>query len=98
MTKEQKLQIAKLRAGGYGYNRIAQALGVSVNTVKSFCRRNNLTSKATVDLPEVQVQVAEGMRFCKSCGIPIEQKLGRKEKSFVLISAEWSGGTTILIR
>lgn len=82
MTKEQKLQIAKLRAGGYGYTRVAQALGVSENTVKSFCRRNNLTGKATAKTPKMQVQVADGMYVCKQCGVSVEQKQGRKEKKF----------------
>ncbi len=39
MTDKQKTQIVKLRAAGYGYGKIAQELGISVNTVKSFCRR-----------------------------------------------------------
>ena len=82
MTKEQKLQIAKLRDDGYGYSRIAQALGVSVNTVKSFCRRNNLAGKATVEIPKAQVTAGEGKRFCLCCGVSVEQNLGRKEKKF----------------
>jgi endogenous inhibitor of DNA gyrase (YacG/DUF329 family) len=82
MTKEQKLQIAKLRTDGYGYSRIAQTLDISVNTVKSFCRRNQLTGKTTVDIPKVQEQVAEGKHFCKYCGVSIEQNQGRKEKKF----------------
>jgi len=82
MTKEQKLQIAKLRAEGYGYIRIAQALGVSENTVKSFCRRNNLTGKAIVDTAKIQVHVADGIHFCKQCSVSVEQNLGRKEKKF----------------
>ena len=82
MTKEQKLQIAKLRAEGYGYIRVAQVLGISENTVKSFCRRNNLTGKATAEKPKMQVQVANGMDFCKQCGVSVEQNPGRKEKKF----------------
>lgn len=82
MTKEQKLQIAKLRAEGYGYIRIAQALGVSENTVKSFCRRNNLTNKAKVDIAKMQVRVANGVYYCKCCGVSVEQNPGRKEKKF----------------
>jgi endogenous inhibitor of DNA gyrase (YacG/DUF329 family) len=82
MTKEQKSQITKLRTEGYGYNRVAQMTGLSENTVKSFCRRNNLTGMAIVDLPKIRKQVADGMYYCKCCGVYVEQKPGRKEKKF----------------
>ena len=42
MTDNQKAQIIKLRAAGNGYGKIAQTIGISVNTVKSFCRRNDV--------------------------------------------------------
>ncbi len=35
MTGEEKLQVANMRAEGMGYMRIANALGLSVNTVRS---------------------------------------------------------------
>lgn len=82
MTEEQKLQIIKLRADGYGYNRVAQTLGVSENTIKSFCRRNNLTGKAAVEIPKARVPADEGKHFCLSCGVFVEQSAGRKEKKF----------------
>lgn len=40
MTEGQKEQVLNLRRNGYGYLKIANETGVSVNTVKSFCRRN----------------------------------------------------------
>ena len=43
MNAEQKEWIAKLRDNGAGYTEIANALGLPVNTVKTFCRRNGLT-------------------------------------------------------
>lgn len=43
MSNEQKEQITKLRDNGAGYTEIANAIGLPVNTVKSFCRRNGLT-------------------------------------------------------
>ena len=42
MTRLQKSEIVRLRRCGVGYTKIAEALGVSENTVKSHCRRNNL--------------------------------------------------------
>jgi endogenous inhibitor of DNA gyrase (YacG/DUF329 family) len=82
MTEEQKLQIAKLRANGYGYLRVAQVLGVSENTVKSFCRRNNLTGKATVEASKKQIPADDGKHLCMCCGLSVEQNPGRKEKKF----------------
>ncbi|MCD8003201.1 MAG: hypothetical protein LUG88_04735 [Clostridia bacterium] len=40
MTNEQKMIISSLRAEGMGYSSIARKVGISENTVKSFCRRN----------------------------------------------------------
>ena len=52
MTEEQKSRIHLLRERGLGYIRVAQALGISENTVKSYCRRNKLTGKLEHTLPE----------------------------------------------
>ena len=42
MTQEQKARIIQLRYDNVGYASIARELSVSINTVKAFCRRNNL--------------------------------------------------------
>jgi uncharacterized protein YjcR len=81
MTEEQKSQIKNLRIDGYGYIRIAQALGISENTVKSFCRRNNLIGKA-VKIPKEQLLVDEGKQLCLGCSIEVAQNSGRKVKKF----------------
>ena len=52
MTEEQKSRINLLRERGLGYIRVAQALGISGNTVKSYCRRDKLTGKLEHTLPE----------------------------------------------
>lgn len=44
MTDEQKQQIIALRRDGAGYGRIAARLQISINTVKSFCRRHSLAA------------------------------------------------------
>ena len=72
MTNEQKILILSLRAKGLGYRKVAAKLGISENTVKSFCRRQK-------DSPQVNVQAGS---VCKCCGAPIEQTPGRKEKKF----------------
>ena len=48
MTNVQKDQILSLRAEGDGCITIAQKLGLSVNTVKTFCRRHEKISETTV--------------------------------------------------
>jgi len=71
MSNEQKQQITALRRQGYGYSKIAQTLSISENTVKSYCRRNGLSSDAlnnTVD--------------CKQCGKPIIIKEKCKPRQF----------------
>lgn len=82
MTEEQQLQIKKLRANGYGYIKVAQALGVSENTVKSFCRRNNLTGKAAVEASKTRIPADDGKHLCMCCGLFVVQNPGRKEKKF----------------
>ena len=40
MTEEQKKRILHMRLSGMTYAEIADELALSVNTIKSFCRRN----------------------------------------------------------
>ena len=42
MNALQKQNIANMRRNGASYAKIAAALDISENTVKSYCRRNNL--------------------------------------------------------
>lgn len=77
MTDQQKTQTIRLRGEGFGYSKIAVMLGLSDNTIKSFCRRNGLTG--TVGH---QRKNAEQEHFCPACGIPVKQNPGRKEKKF----------------
>ena len=74
MTDAQKTQIAELRLQGNGYKKIAQLTGISVDTVKSYCRRN-------------PIQVAEPKAenhgcSCLCCGSPISQIARQKPKKF----------------
>ena len=39
MTDEQRQKITNLRTAGNGYKKISKLLGLSENTVKSFCQR-----------------------------------------------------------
>ena len=69
MTDEQKQQIIALRRDGAGYGRIAMQLQISINTVKSFCRRHSLVAKTAGAV-------------CEQCGKLITQNPRRKRQRF----------------
>lgn len=81
MTNQQKEQIRTMRLQGVGYIKIGKSLGISDNTVRSFCRRNGLgdKSKNAVD--------------CKQCGKLIKSFLSRNRKNSALMPVEIHGGT-----
>ena len=79
MTENQRIQIVKLRDSGLGYGMIASQLGVSVNTVKSFCKRNKYNGRyfnQTVTL------LTGESTSCENCGSTIIQISKRKKKRF----------------
>jgi len=78
MTDEQRKEIRELREKGLGYVRIGRVLGISENTVRSYCRRHGLSGT------NVKVEPIEqkNIRYCRNCGRPVEQTPGRKEKKF----------------
>lgn len=90
MTTEQKDRIAQLRTSGEGYKRIAEVLGISVSTVKSYCQRNRLTAVRSepVSQPTIihgrphALQGEADSSACEQCGAHIEQIPGRKLKRF----------------
>ena len=89
MTRDQQEEIRRLRDCGEGYKRIAAMLGLSVNTVKSFCQRDNVkqetgrpddtTAKSCVYTSRENVT---GESFCPRCGKPIAQIPGRRERLY----------------
>ncbi len=74
MTDTQRLKIKELRLSGYGYKKIAQALSLSVDTVKSYCRKNNLAGVMAATLSPS----ADKKTFCKQCGKDLIQKPNQK--------------------
>lgn len=80
MNDIQKDRIREMRAGGYGYVKIARELGLSENTVKSFCRRkglNGAVAAETAALPGDAESCA-----CPCCGKEVRQVPGRKARKF----------------
>lgn len=79
MTDHQKAQIIKLRAAGNGYGKIARTLGISLNTVKSFCRRNDISRNS---FSEPSATFTGETTYCENCGRPIRQIEKQKKKRF----------------
>jgi rRNA maturation endonuclease Nob1 len=75
MTGEQKQHIQDMRRQGLSYVKIADALGISANTVKSFCRRGRLNAcNASNDTGNKDI--------CKHCGNKLKQTPKAKPKTF----------------
>ena len=73
MTKEQKTLILYYREQHMTYRQIGKKLGLSPDTVKTFCRRKRAQSERTEE--SVQAQ-------CRNCGAPVHPLPGRRERLF----------------
>jgi transposase len=73
MNDMQKAKIQELRLQGAGYRKIAKEMGLSENTVKSYCHRHPQTEQKTD---------SEHIHYCLQCNKTIEQNSKRKEKKF----------------
>ena len=83
MTGKQKQNIHEMRRQGAGFSQIAETLGLSVNTVKSFCRRKNLNAcDASND--------TENKDLCKQCGTRLKQGTKSKPKTFCCDSCRYT--------
>lgn len=67
MTNSEIEKINKLQIAGFGYRKIASELGLSANTVKSYCKRH---------------PIADDVSRCKQCDIPLEQIPHKRRKEF----------------
>jgi endogenous inhibitor of DNA gyrase (YacG/DUF329 family) len=78
MTGEQKQKIQVMRLQGLAYSQIAESLGLSVNTIKSFCRRSTLSmNDASEDTGN-----EENKDICKHCGKKLKFTDKAKHKRF----------------
>lgn len=75
MEERQKQQIVLLRQEGLGYKKIATIIDVSVDAVKSYCKRNKITAPATKAVPIVPLidERDESGDICPECGNEIAQ-------------------------
>ena len=65
----QRRNIEQMRSSGMSYSNIAAKSGLSVNTVKSYCRRANIEKKAAGET-------------CDFCGCTLAHTPGAKRKRF----------------
>ncbi len=73
MTEKQKSEIVRMRQNGTAYKNISELLGISINTVKSYCNRNKIKKVVTANV--------DG-NCCLYCGKPIIQREKVKKRKF----------------
>ena len=73
MTQEQKILILYYREQHMTYRQIGEKLGLSPDTVKTFCRRNGAQTGKTAQSAECR---------CRNCGAPVHPLPGRRERLF----------------
>lgn len=76
MTTAQKQRIEILRGNGESYSAIATELSIPENTIKSYCRRNNIGIKS------IALKTAPDEGICGNCGQAIIHTPGSKQKRF----------------
>ena len=77
MKTTEKEKISKLRNADYGYTSIANELNISINTIKSYCKANNLCGvKAKGNNHQ------KGINFCLNCGKELDHTPGKKRKKY----------------
>ena len=77
MEMETKEKIKSLANSGYGLRAIAEALCLSKDTVKSFCRRQGIK----IEMTKGNEKVGSGV-FCLNCGKILEQTKGKRQKLY----------------
>ena len=85
MTVEQKEKIQQMRRDGAGYGQIAVILGISKETIKSFCRRNPMRDgdpTTLVNSADAAAATQTAAIVCRQCGKRLIQRPKQKPKRF----------------
>lgn len=85
MLLEHKQIINQMRQEGRSQMQIAATLGIPYNTVKSYCRRNNIIpmqNGSTKTISYKSIETAGGQTDCRNCGKPLIQALKGQPKKF----------------
>lgn len=81
MTEKQKKYIKEFRIRGHGYRKIANALFLSVDSVKSYCKRHGLDGYGYIVKMNVDIDL-KNHNVCKYCGKQLKHIDGKKKKTF----------------
>ena len=81
MTEKQKSDIISMRNKGMSFSKISDITGVSRNTVKSFCRRQNISA-----LTKTQTEDKSDKLCCKQCGNELHPTPGKKAPKFCSVA------------
>lgn len=77
MTDKEKNQIAIYRNQGMSYTQISKKMDLSINSIKTYCKRHALGGVRAYDFDSNAV-----ITVCEQCGHPVKQHPGRKQKRF----------------
>ena len=77
MTDKEKNQIAIYRNQGMSYTQISKKMDLSINAVKTYCKRHGLGGVRAYEVESNAV-----ITVCEQCGQPVKQNPGRKQKRF----------------
>ncbi len=77
MTDNEKKQIAEYREQGMSYTEISKVMDLSLNSIKTYCKRNGLGGMRAYSRDGSSV-----VTTCESCGKSVTQNPGRKSKRF----------------
>ena len=80
LRPEQAQEITRLRGLGMGYKLIAAELELSRDTVRNYCRKNNLDGDVGTD------PLSEGV--CRQCGQPLDPE-APKSRKFCSDACRW---------
>ena len=79
VTALQEAQIRQLRSQGMGYRNMANQLNLSRDTVRNYCKTNNLNGYREAVQANIQ-RMMEDDNVCSYCGAELKQpKTGRKK-------------------
>ena len=90
MTDFQKERITSMRSNGVGYGQIASTLGISINSVKSYCQRNQLGGQRSPDISAA----CDDKKYCIQCSkefVPNKVKKAQRFCSDVCRMVWWKG-------
>jgi len=78
LTQDEKDRIIQMRTDSMSYAKIALIIGISENTIKSFCRRNNINIA-----PKTVYEEIRGIHtVCRQCGKPLTHTAKGQPKKF----------------